>query len=148
MKLGIAKFEYIDSRNLNDYGSVPPGSSISMSAFVKQGKSFSELPFTMGTADLSEQWSTGSGGKASDASFSASVRADRMRYRPILQQLVGKKCIFRVTLVSGERCIIGSPLSVPTFSFDENVSGISSSEFSISVKNRSRHGILYDSDSL
>lgn len=141
MKLGISKFEYIDSRDLYDYSGCQPGQSIDFASFIKDGASLSELPYTMGTANFSEEWS----GLTSDASFSAAVRARREKCRRVLQSLNGRKCVFRITRTDGVVMIIGSPEYVPTFSYSEAVSGISSSEFSISVQNTSLHGVLFDS---
>lgn len=141
MKLGISKFEYIDSRSLRDYSGCQPGQSINLSSFIKTGASFVALPFTMETANFSEEWR----GVTSEASFSASVRARREKCRRILQQLKGRKCVFRITRTDGVVMIIGSPEYVPTFSYAETVSGLSSSEFAISVQNTSVHGVLFDS---
>lgn len=144
MKLGIAKLEYIDSRSVRDFGAVPPGSSIHLADFIETGASFAALPFTFNTADLEEQWPASSTGIMSEVAFSVSLRAEREKYRSLLQQLNGRKCIFRVTRVSGEKYIIGSRTYIPTFSYSEHMSGISSSEYAISIRNQSKHGILYD----
>lgn len=144
MKLGIAKIEYIDSRSMRDYGAVAPGASIDTGDFILPGESFTELPFTFNTADLEEGWPASKAGKVSEVTFSAAIRAEREKYRPVLQALAGRKCIFRITRVSGERYVVGSRQAVPTFSYTEKLSGISSSEFAISITNSSKHGILFD----
>lgn len=144
MKLGIAKIEYIDSRSLNDYSTMPPGSRFAISSFIKSGAAFAQLPFTPETADLEEQLAIGDNGQISEFSLNASLRKDKEQYRGLLQQLLGKKCIWRVTLISGVKYIVGSPEFVPTFSYADGVSGISANEFNISITNDSTHGVFID----
>lgn len=142
--LGLKKLEYIDSRNLNDYSALPPESRIDIASFIKPGKSFAELPFTPETGEFSDSWVTEGRGSLSSVDFRASVRRRKDDYRALLQSLVGKKCVWRLTLVSGVVYIIGSPEFVPTFSYTDSLSGQSRSEFSISLHNDSRHGLYID----
>ena len=143
--LGIKKIEYCDSTNLHDYSQLAPGSTINLASYLKAGCSFSELPFTVETADLSEQWLDDEGGQHSQVSFSASIRKDKEQYRGLLNRLRGRKAIWKITLVEGKVYVIGSKEFVPTFTWSDGVSGLSSSEFTISIENDSTHGILLHS---
>lgn len=143
--LGIKKIEYCDSRNLYDYSQLAPGSTINLTTYLKEGCSFSELPFTAETADLSEQWLDDEGGQHSQVAFSASIRKDKELYRSLLNRLRGRKAVWKVTLVEGKVYVIGSPQFVPTFTWSDGVSGLSSSEFTVSIDNDSTHGILLHS---
>ncbi len=147
MLLGIRKIEYIDSAYVHDYSQVIPGSSINLASYLEAGHSLSQLPFTPETGDLQEQWSDDDAGKLSQAIFSASIRRDKDSYRSVLQSLMGRKCIWVVTLISGVQYIIGSKEYIPKFTYSDGVSGLSSSEFSIRIENDSLHGILLNSAS-
>lgn len=100
------------------------------------------MPFTPETADLEEQWSDDETGKYSSVSFNGSIRKDKEQYRKLLQSLLGRKCIWKLTLISGVEYIIGSREYVPKFTYSDGVSGLSSSEFSIRIENESIHGLL------
>lgn len=142
MLLGIRKIEYLDSSQIHDFSMLSPGSSLNVSAYIKEGSSFSQLPFTPETADLEEQWSDDETGKYSSVSFNGSIRKDKEQYRKLLQSLLGRKCIWKLTLISGVEYIIGSREYVPKFTYSDGVSGLSSSEFSIRIENESIHGLL------
>lgn len=144
MRLGIKRIEHIDSLDIYDYSQVRPNGSLDLSAYIREGCSLEELPFTPETAQLQERWTRDSGGKLSKFTFNAAIRADRESFRDTLQKLVGRKHIWRITLVSGKVYVVGSREFVPAFSFDDGVSGISSSEFNISIENDSVHGVLFD----
>ena len=141
MKVGIRTIRYIAAEKVGDYSFLPPGSSLDLAAY--QDGPLQELPFTPESADLSENWGYDNDGKYSDATFSASIRADRENYRPVLQRLAGKKHIFEVERIDGVKCIIGSREFLPTFTYGDSLSGISSSSFSIKIKLKSLHGILF-----
>lgn len=143
--LGIKKIEWIDSKNLHDYSQLAPGSTLNLSNYIKTGCSFSELPFTVETGDLSERWQEDEGGQHSLASFSASIRKDKEMYRLLLNQLRGRKCVWKITLVEGKVYVLGSKEYVPKMTWSDGVSGLSSSEFTISIENDSTHGILLHS---
>lgn len=142
MMLGIRKIEYIDSAHIYDFSMLPAGSSFDVSAFIHQGHSFSELPFTPETAELEENWSDDEAGASSSAIFNASIRKDKEKYRSLLQSLFGRKCIWKLSLISGVEYIIGSKEFIPKFTYTDGVSGLSSSEFTIKIENDSTHGIL------
>lgn len=142
MKLGIRKIEYIDSTRLYDYSMLPPGSSLSLASFIHQGYYLSELPFTPETGDLEEHWLDDDGGKHSNVAFNAAIRRNKDSYKSLLQQLVGRKCVWLLTLISGQQYIIGSKEFVPKFTYGEGVSGLSSSEFNVTIELESVHGIL------
>ena len=147
MILGIRKIEYIDSAYVNDYSQVIPGSSINLSSYLVSGHTLSQLPFTQETGDLQESWADDDAGQLSKVTFSASIRRNKDSYRTILQSLLGRKCVWVLTLISGVKYIIGSRQFVPKFTYSDGVSGLSSSEFSIKLENESLHGILLDSAS-
>jgi len=147
MRLGIRKIEYIDSSHLYDYSVLPAGSSLNISSYIKSGHSFSELPFTPETGNLDEQWADDDSGQRSNAQFSASIRRNKDAYKSTLQGLVGRKCIWKLTLTSGVEYIIGSPEYIPRFTYSDGVSGQSSSEFTINIENESTHGLLVNSAS-
>lgn len=147
MHLGIRKIEYIDSTSLHDYSMLPPGSRLDISDFIKSGFGFSELPFTPETANLEEQWIDDNNGKHSQVSFSASIRKGKDSHKSLLQSLVGRKCVWKLTLISGLVYIIGSREYVPKFTYSDGVSGLSSSEFNINIDNESLHGLLVNSAS-
>lgn len=142
MKLGIKKIEHIGVEWLDDYSAVAPGSSIDITAYIKVGGSFSPLPFTVETGEFEESWNVDSRGRLSSVSFNASVRRDKETFRRELMNLSGRKSVWLLTLVSGKQYIIGSPEYVPLFTYSDGVSGISRSEFNISLRNDSLHGIL------
>ncbi len=143
--LGIRKIEYCDSRNLYDYSQLAPGSTVNLDSYLKDGCSFSELPFTAETGDLSERWVDDEGGQRSQVSFSASIRREKELYRSLLNRLRGRKAVWKITLVEGKVYVIGSREFVPQFTWNDGVSGLSSSEFTISIENESLHGILLHS---
>ncbi len=147
MILGIRKIEYIDSAYVHDFSQVIPGSSIDLASYLVAGHSLSQLPFTPETGDLQEQWIDDDAGKLSKASFSASIRRDKENYRSLLQSLMGRKCIWVLTLISGVQYIIGSREFVPKVTYSDGVSGLSSSEFTLRIENESLHGILLNSAS-
>lgn len=142
MMLGIRKIEYIDSAHIHDFSMLNPGSAFDVSSFIHQDHSFAELPFTPETADLEENWSDDEGGAYSSAIFNASIRKNKEQYRSLLQNLLGRKCIWKLTLISGVEYIIGSKEFLPKFTYSDGVSGLSSSEFTIRIENDSTHGIL------
>ncbi len=143
--LGIRKIEYCDSSNLYDYSQLAPGCTVNLDSYLKDGCSFSELPFTPETGDLSEQWLDDDGGQHSRVSFSASIRRDKELYRRLLNRLRGRKAVWKITLVEGKVYVLGSKEFVPKFTWSDGVSGLSSSEFTISIENESVHGILLHS---
>lgn len=140
MKLGIRKIRYVPASQVQDYSQLPAGSTFDFAAF--RNAALQELPFTMDTADFSENWRYDDNGRYSEVVVSAAVRADKETYRPVLQQLTGKKAIFEVELVSGIKYVVGSREFLPTFTYSDGISGISSNGFSIRIENRSLHGAL------
>lgn len=140
MKLGIRKIRYVPASQVQDYSQLPAGSTFDFAAF--RNAAIQELPFTMDTADFSENWRYDDNGRYSEVVVSAAVRADKETYRPVLQQLTGKKAIFEVELVSGIKYVVGSREFLPTFTYSDGISGISSNGFSIRIENRSLHGAL------
>lgn len=140
MKLGIRKIRYVPASQVQDYSQLPAGSTFDFAAF--RNAALQELPFTMDTADFSENWRYDDNGRYSEVVVSAAVRADKETYRPVLQQLTGKKAIFEVELVSGIKYVVGSLEFLPTFTYSDGISGISSNGFSIRIENRSLHGAL------
>lgn len=119
---------------------MPPGSSINLAAFMTGN--LSDLPFTPESADFTEKWSYDENGKYSDVSITIPIRADKDAYRNILQGLTGKKAIFQLELISGVKYVIGSKEFVPTFTFTDGISGISSSGFTIKIDCKSLHGVF------
>ena len=144
MQLGVRKIEHIPADAVHDYSALAPGSSFDLAGFVKSGRSFTELPFLPETADFADKRSFDESGILSKVNFSASIRKNKEQYRSILQKLTGRRNIWRITLISGVKYIIGSPAYVPLFTWDDGVSGISSSEFSLSIECESRHGVYLD----
>lgn len=140
MKLGIRKIRYVPASQVQDYSQLPAGSTFDFAAF--RNAALQELPFTMDTADFSENWRYDDNGRYSEVVVSAAVRADKETYRPVLQQLTGKKAVFEVELVSGIKYVVGSREFLPTFTYSDGISGISSNGFSIRIENRSLHGAL------
>lgn len=140
MKLGIRKIRYVPASQVQDYSQLPAGSTFDFAAF--RNAALQELPFTMDTADFSENWRYDDNGRYSEVVVSAAVRADKETYRPVLQQLTGKKAVFEVELVSGIKYVVGSREYLPTFTYSDGISGISSNGFSIRIENRSLHGAL------
>ena len=142
MRLGIRKIEWIFASSLQDYSAIAPGVSVNIDAFVKEGKSFSELPFTPDTASVDEEWVDDGNGQYSKLSLSASIRKDRMQYSSLLARLTGRKTIWKVTLIDGNVYIIGSPEYLPKLTDSNSISGYSSSEFAVSIQCESKHGML------
>lgn len=142
MKVGIRNIRYIPVNQIGDYSMLPPGASFNLSAFLNGD--LQELPFTPESADFSENWPDDDKGNHSDVSLSAIIRADKESVRPVLMQLQGKKHIFEVELINGLKYVIGSKEYVPTFSFSDNLSGISKNSFSIKITNKSLHGVLFN----
>lgn len=140
MKLGVRNIKWIPASDVEDFSTLPPGASFNLAAFLKAD--LKELPFTPESADISESWRYDDNGKYSEFSFAASIRADREKYRSTLQLLTGKKAIFVIELISGVKYVVGSREYVPTFTFSDGISGISTSGFSINITNKSLHGVL------
>lgn len=144
MKVGIRKIRYIAAEKVSDYSFLPAGARLDLAAYLSGP--LQELPFTPESADLSENWSYDNNGKYSDALFSASIRAEREKYRADLQRLAGKKHIFEIERIDGVKCILGSSEFLPTFTYGDSLSGISTSSFSIRITLKSLHGILFGSN--
>lgn len=140
MKLGIRNLKYIAATKVSDYSMLPPGSTFNFDSFLSDN--LQRLPFTVEAADFTEKWTYDDNGKYSDITFTVPVRAQKDSYRDILQLLTGKKFIFQVELISGIKYIIGSPEFLPTASFTDGISGISSSGFTLNITCRSIHGVL------
>jgi hypothetical protein len=140
MKLGIRNLKYALTSQVSDFSMMPPGSSINLAAFMTGN--LSDLPFTPESADFTEKWSYDENGKYSDVSITIPIRADKDAYRNILQGLTGKKAIFQLELISGVKYVIGSKEFVPTFTFTDGISGISSSGFTIKIDCKSLHGVF------
>lgn len=140
MKLGIRNLKYALTSQVSDFSMMPPGSTINIAAFLTG--ELSALPFTPESADFTEKWSYDENGKYSDVSITIPIRADKDAYRNILQGLTGKKAIFQLELISGVKYVIGSREFVPTFTFTDGISGISSSGFTIKIDCKSLHGVF------
>lgn len=140
MKLGIRNLKYALTSQVSDFSMMPPGSSINLAAFMTGN--LSDLPFTPESADFTEKWSYDENGKYSDVSITIPIRADKDAYRNILQGLTGKKAIFQLELISGVKYVIGSKEFLPTFTFTDGISGISSSGFTIKIDCKSLHGVF------
>ena len=140
MKLGIRNLKYALTSQVSDFSMMPPGSSINLAAFMTGN--LSDLPFTPESADFTEKWSYDENGKYSDVSITIPIRADKDAYRNIIQGLTGKKAIFQLELISGVKYVIGSKEFVPTFTFTDGISGISSSGFTIKIDCKSLHGVF------
>ncbi len=142
MKLGVRAIRYIHASQVEDYSYLPAGSSFTLNSFLRS--QLAELPFTPETADITEKWAYGADGKYSECTLAAAIRAGKDSYRQLLQELTGRKYIFEVELISGEKYVIGSLEFPPTFTWADSVSGISSSSFSIQISCKSVHGVLID----
>lgn len=140
MKLGIRNLKYILASHVGDYSMLPAGSTFNFDSFRTAG--LQQLPFTPESADFQEQWRYDENGKYSDVNLTVPIRADKDSYRDTLQQLTGKKFIFQVELISGVKYIIGSPEFLPTVTFSDGISGISSSGFTMNIACKSLHGVL------
>lgn len=143
MKLGIRKIEYVNIESVDDYSYLPAGSSFDFSSFVKG--ELTELPFVPDNASFNEAWRSDGDGKYSELTFSATIRRDKEKYRNLLQAMTGRRNIFQITLISGVKYVIGSRESVPSFSWADAISGISSNEFTVEISNKSLHGALINS---
>ena len=79
MKLGIRKIRYVPASQVQDYSQLPAGSTFDFAAF--RNAALQELPFTMDTADFSENWRYDDNGRYSEVVVSAipagSAAADR-----------------------------------------------------------------------
>ncbi|MBQ4409383.1 MAG: hypothetical protein IJL31_00055 [Oscillospiraceae bacterium] len=142
MKLGVRKIRYIHHTKVADYSYLPAGSSFTLNSFLLD--TLSDLPFVPETAEISENWPYDAEGKRSEFSLTAALRAGKDSYRPILQELTGRKYIFEVELISGVKYVIGSKEFLPTFTWTDGVSGISSSGFTFRIECKSLHGVLLD----
>ncbi len=142
MKLGVRAIRYIHTSKVADYSYLPAGSSFTLNSFL-QGE-LATLPFTPETADITEKWNYGADGKHSEFTLAAAIRAGKDTYRQLLQELTGRKYIFEVELISGEKYVVGSLEFPPTFTWADSISGISSSSFSFQIDLKSVHGVLLD----
>lgn len=140
MKLGIKKIQYIHRTKVKDFGSLPAGSTVKLDNFLTD--SLSDLPFTPEIIDFLENWNIDDNGRFSEVDITSVVRANKDAHRPTLQKLTGNQHIFVLTLLSGLRYIVGTSSEVPTFSWTDKISGISSSEFAIKIHNKSLHGVF------
>ena len=132
--------KYALTSQVSDFSMMPPGTSINLAAFMTGN--LSDLPFTPESADFTEKWSYDENGKYSDVSITIPIRADKDAYRNILHGLTGKKAIFQLELISGVKYVIGSKEFLPTFTFTDGISGISSSGFTIKIDCKSLHGVF------
>lgn len=142
MKTGIRKISFLSLSSITtDYGMMPRGSSVSRSTYLPGTPT--SIPFTMESADLTEQWNHNDQGSFSDVTLSFQVRADdRETVRPYIHPLCGRRAVFIVDLVNGQSFVIGSPSAPPTFTASDVVSGISQIAYNCKVALKSLHGLL------
>ena len=138
MKPGVRSIEYAAASAFADFSCLPAGSAIHLSDYLTG--ELSNLPFTQDSASISEKWDYGENGRSCDFTLSAALRVDKASWRPKLRQMTGKKYIFVVTLISGEKYIIGSLQFLPVFTFEDGISGISSDGFTFQISHQSLHG--------
>ena len=120
---------------------LPPGTTFNLSTFTNETPQ--QLPFTMETADLTENWNYDGEGRYSHTVFAAEIRASRETHRAALQRLTGRRFLFQIETVDGKKYIIGSPKFPATFTWSDSLSGVSRSAFSIRIECRSLHGVLF-----
>lgn len=138
MKPGIRTIEYAPASSFDDFSQLPAGCPISLSDYLTG--SLSTLPFTQDSANISEKWNYDERGRSCDFTLTAALRVDKDSWRPVLRKMTGRKCLFVVTLVSGERYVIGSPQFLPTFTFEDGISGISSDGFTFQISCQNLQG--------
>lgn len=142
MKLGIRAIRYVHQSNVRNFSMLPRGSHFNLNSFVSSTPV--ELPFTAETGDLKEQSLYDDFGHYSIIDFSASIRAGKDNARALLQKLNGKNHIFEIETIAGEKYIIGSSDFMPTFTFEDVLSGNSKNEFIIKIHCKSLHGALFN----
>lgn len=142
MKIGLKKLEYLPLESVQDFSFMPRGSKVVLKAFT------SELPRllegTQESAELSEAWPAGAKGIYSKVQVSISVRQNTSQSRALLDAMVGRRCLFRLTLVDGRAYVIGSREFPPTMTYTSRVSGTSMQEYAVSIACDSVHGMLED----
>ncbi|MBO6168511.1 MAG: hypothetical protein J6O51_00915 [Bacteroidales bacterium] len=138
MKPGVRSIQYAAASSFADFSQLPAGCSIRLSDFLTG--SLQNLPFTQDSAHVSEKWSYDENGRSCDFSLTAALRADKDSWRPVLRKMTGKKCIFVITLINGESYVIGSRQYLPTFTFEDGISGVSSDGFTFLISHQSLQG--------
>lgn len=142
MKLGIRKIRYVHVANVRDFSFLSRGSKFDFRAYLSADPT--ELPFTVETAILKEQHIYDDNGHYSNIDFSASIRAEKEVSRQQMQELTGRNHIFEVETVAGTRYVIGSKEFLPSFEFEDSLSGNSKNEFIIHISCKSLHGALFN----
>lgn len=138
MKPGIRSIEYAAASAFGDFSALPAGASVRLADYLTSP--LTNLPFTQDSVNISEKWNYDENGRSCDFTLTAALRVDKASWRPTLRKLTGKKYIFVLTLVTGERFIIGSPQFLPVFTFEDGISGISSDGFTFQISHQSLQG--------
>lgn len=141
MKLGVKKIEFIGVDHVSDYSYMPAGSQINLTSCIVSG-ALQELEFTQETANLEENWTDDDKGRRSAVKVTGCIRINKEQWFQKVRMMIGKKCIWKIQLVNGQKYVLGSKAYVPNFSFDDSVSGISSSEIGFSIALTSTHGLF------
>lgn len=142
MKLGVKKIEYIGIGNVADFSYMPAGSQVNLANFITDGAVLQQLDFTQETANMEDHWVDDDKGRRSAVKVTGCIRTNKEAWFEPVRRLLGKHCIWKITLVNGQKFVLGSRKFVPNFSFDDTVSGISSSEIGFSISLTSTHGLF------
>lgn len=145
MKFAIKKIEYISVKNVKSWSHIGRNDSINVENF-KSGE-FSDISFTELTASLEEEWMESPAGEFSQASVTATIRANKDQARRTLSSLLSNKSIFRVSDMSGNKYLIGSVEFTPKILFKFHVTGMTTSEIQLSITCKSKIGIILDTSS-
>lgn len=142
MKIGIAKIETIDAVNVRDFSFYAPGSSFSLSPFLKS--QLREIKFTEGTANIEETWSDESGGKLSTMVVEGINRIQRKKHHLDLLKNIYQDQVLRVTLKNKNVLIVGSSMFPGRFTLSNSITGTDTDDKTFTFTCKSPHGIYYD----
>lgn len=140
-KLGIKKIECVDLSSVSDYSFMPAGSKIKLSSFISGDPDWYNLEQTQDTVQLVEKWLSDDKGHRSTVKLSGSIRRDKYAQMQLSQKLLGRRHIFKVTAVDGNVFLVGSKAYPPKFTWQNEMSGISSSEIAFTIECTSIHGL-------
>jgi len=140
-KLGISKIECVDISNVSDYSFLPGGTRVKLSSFISGDPEWLTLKQTQDTVQLSEKWLMDDKGHRSNVKVSGSIRIDKNAQMQLSNKLLGRRHIFKVTAVDGTVYLVGSVAYPPKFTWQNEMSGISSSEIAFTIECSSSHGL-------
>lgn len=138
MKIGIKKIEFIPAANCRDWSSLPLGNLLNLASYTDSTPI--NIPFTPGTGEYSSDDSVSSSGAVSTDTIVATIGSARKGNKTSYQRLTRTNNIYILTLMNGNRIVIGSIGYPAKFRFSSQTAGFSSSGFNINISCSSKNG--------